>query len=78
MVNINWMDDYTREIVVLNVDGSSPSGHPSKEIPASAGLQGFLIINYSVFDGTFLGTADLPKDGSVDKSARGWRRRISG
>ena len=30
VVKINWIDDYTREIVVLNVDGSSPSGHPKR------------------------------------------------
>ena len=39
-MKINWIDDYTREIVVLNVDGSSPSGHPSVEIPVSQALVG--------------------------------------
>ena len=47
MVKINWIDDYTREIVVLNVDGSSPSGHPPKKIPVSQVLAG--IFNFNAF-----------------------------
>ena len=39
LVKINWIDDYTREIVVLNVDGSSPSGHPP-QTPVSQRLTG--------------------------------------
>ncbi len=32
MVNINRIKAYIRAIVVLNVDGSSPSGHPKVKV----------------------------------------------
>ncbi len=32
-------------LVVLNVDGSSPSGHPLKEIPVSQALAGIFIFH---------------------------------
>ena len=36
--------------MVLNVDGSSPSGHPQKEIPASQTLAGLFLFHHLKFD----------------------------
>lgn len=38
---------FATQIVVLNVDGSSPSGHPPKKIPVSQVLAG--IFNSNTF-----------------------------
>ena len=43
MVKINRVKAYIKAIVVLNVVGSSPTGHPSK-IPVSQELTGVLIL----------------------------------
>ena len=39
-VNTGDSSGFATQIVVLNVDGSSPSGHPLKEIPVSQALTG--------------------------------------
>ena len=36
-------------LVVLNVDGSSPSGHPPKKIPVSQTLAGIFNFHYPRF-----------------------------
>jgi hypothetical protein len=41
MVNINGIRAYIKAIVVLNVVGSSPTGHPKKKILQVVFLQDF-------------------------------------
>ena len=46
-VNTGDSSGFAIQIVVLNVDGSSPSGHPPKKIPVSQALAG--IFNFNTF-----------------------------
>ena len=45
-ISTGIVSDFAIQIVVLNVDGSSPSGHPSKKnrkFPVNKGVSGFLV-----------------------------------
>ena len=47
MVKVNMIEAYPREIVVLNVVGSSPTGHPTKRHRISGVFLFILFGNFS-------------------------------
>jgi hypothetical protein len=53
-VRINRIEALPREIVVLNVVGSSPTGHPPKQSPVVQKITGLLLFKASYFDGTLM------------------------